>query len=198
MKNPLLLSIDNISSNVDVLSDLINKPQPKPVLFVIKADWCGYCRRFTENAWNTFKKMNTAATHLQIVEIDDKALGWLRDNNQKQLHTSLLVEPPSVYFPQVYMLVNKKKHGFQPDYSEVEKGKPSVALAVLNKWVDSFISLRKSVGTHSRRVKKAIGGKPNKQLQSKPRTTPKKRVSTQTKKSLNEEIDAAFRKLLLH
>ncbi len=186
LNNPITLTNDNVSSYTEVLHDVIKNSDKKPVLFVIKADWCGYCQIFTANAWAEFKKKATASPRVQIVEIDDVALGWLRTHHE-QLHKSLLIEPPKVYFPQVYMLVNKKKHAFQPNYTPKKKGEPNVALNVLNAWVDGFILHQKTP-----RIRKVVKGGSNKPLSHKAKNTKSK-----SKVTLKEQIDNAFKKLFL-
>jgi thiol-disulfide isomerase/thioredoxin len=185
LNNPITLNNDNISSYTEVLNNLIKNSDKKPVLFVIKADWCGYCQMFTENAWAEFKKKTTASQRVQIVEIDDGALGWLKTHHE-QLHKILLIEPPKVYFPQVYMLDNKKKHAFQPNYTPKKRGEPNVAFDALNAWVDRFVSHRKAP-----RINKVVKGG------SKPLSHKAKNNKSKSKVTLKEQIDNAFKKLFL-
>ena len=128
-----------------------------------------------------------------MIEMDDKALSWLRQNNQKQLHESLLVDPPSVYFPQVYILIDKRKHAFVQMNPEPKK----TPLNVFTDWVESFVPHRKKT---LRRPKNLTGGKQAKRpvkVISKTNIV-RRKVSSQAKKSLKDEIDDAFKKLFLH
>ena len=191
--NPLILTKDNVNDYVNVLQDLISNSDQKPVLFVIKADWCGYCVRFAETAWNDFKKQFKTTTHFQMVEINDVALNTMKTKD-KNLYTSLLIDPARVYFPQVYMLINSDKKVFQPDYT------PKGALNALINWVDKCIPRRKVLRTKVATTgKKVTGGSAKKKSSSTSRNkkTGKSKVIVQTKKSLKEEIDAAFNKLFL-
>lgn len=208
--NPSIISIKNVSKNqqIDFLKDLTKLSHTKPVLVVIKAEWCGFCQRFSKNTWNEFKTANIGNRRLQIVEIDDDALRWLRENNHKGLHDLLLAEPPRVYFPQVYMIHKGEKITHQPDYTEKKRGKPNTALINFNQWVNEFLPHRKSWQSNRKRtgwsgqktgLKKnssSLGETPKTQKTVRSRTASK--VTSTTKKSLKEEIDAAFRKLLLH
>jgi hypothetical protein len=183
--NPLILSQSNVPKEVDTLQEILKQSTTKPVLVVIKAEWCGYCNMFAKNAWNKFKKQNIASPRFQVVEIDYEALGWI-STNKPAFHETLLVDPPRVYFPQVYMVVKKKKHVLQPDYSEDK------ALTTLNDWVNGLIPQRKVL----RGRKHATGGSVQSSV---PKAHKQRRTLTNaTKKSLKAEIDAAFKKLLLH
>lgn len=179
--NLLILSKSNVAKEIDTLQEILKESSTKPVLVVIKADWCGYCNLFTKNAWNKFKKQSVPSPRFQIVEIDDEALGWI-STNKPTFHGTLLIDPPRVYFPQVYMVIKKKKHVLQPDYSE------NNAFPTLNNWVNSLFPHRKMI----RGRKHAKGGSASKS---------QKQTITLTKtakKSLKAEIDAAFKKLLLN
>jgi thioredoxin-related protein len=182
--NPLSLTLKNIAKEVDTLQEILKLSSTKPVLVVIKAEWCGYCQLFAKFAWNKFRDDNTPSPRFQIVEIDHEALGWI-STNIPALHKKLLIEPSRVYFPQVYMVIKEKKKVFQPNYLENE------ALATLNKWVNDLIPQRKML----RRTKKATGGSVQSSV---PKAHQQKRtLSNAAKKSLKAEIDAAFKKLLL-
>lgn len=182
-RNPLKLDVKNIAVHKEDIKHLISNSKQKNVLFFIHAEWCGYCKEFKRLAWDEFMKKFKATSHFQIVEIDYTALNWLSIND-KVLHGQLLLEPPNVYYPQIYMLSSSKtKKAFRPDYS-------SNTLGLFEKFVNGFIKTRKNV--KGKAIKK--GGEIPK---SKKSLKAQSYSQYQTNKSLKDEIDAAFKKLLL-
>lgn len=194
-RNPLILNKDNVLSHVDALKELMNNCGIKPLLVVIKAPWCGYCKTFSAYAWDEFKSRNVASPRFVIVEIDDGALRKLGEKDPK-LHSSLLVNPPQVYFPMVYILKGQqKKEQFQPNYTDkmALNTKNTQMLNDLTTFVDNNTLQKRKTAQQPRRTK----NKSKQQAGGKQNTNAKTRNLTQIKKSLKAEIDAAFRKLML-
>ncbi len=203
-RNPLILNKDNVLSHVDTLQELINNSEVKPVLVVIKAPWCGFCRTFSAYAWDEFKLKNVASPRFVIVEIDDGALKKLSES-VPALHTDLLFKPPQVYFPMVYIRKGKhSKEPFQPTYTDkmAMDGKTREMLVELTAFVDAnTLKIKRSTKQSRRATKQTKNTKQPKQQaggkQERNTKTAKAKNLTQIKKSLKAEIDAAFRKLML-
>jgi hypothetical protein len=202
-KNPLILDKSNIDKYINTLERLfITKDETKPTLIAITAPWCGYCTQFKNNAWKTFKDMHTASSHIQMIEIDDTGLSWL-STNHANLHRKLILEPPRVYFPMVYMVANSKKIAYQPDYTPTivyqngKNVKNTIAFDKLSEFADRFVQHRKTAPrlrkSHTGGTTKTSGKKTKPKVIS---TKPKRNMSM-IKQSLKAEIDAAFKKLML-
>lgn len=153
--------------------------QESTIVFV-HAHWCPFTVQFYP-IWRALKKTLYGNTSLRIYEIDDGAIGWIRQN-KKQLFQRIAeqFQPDSqykIFFPTVLMYVNGKRHKFTG-----ERTQESIAL-----WINKLL-LKSQTRTRSRAT--LLRTRSTTKIQ-----TPKQTRSP--KQSLKDNIDKAFKKLLL-
>jgi len=166
----LSLTIDNIESN---MSSIKKMTKAGNTLVFVHAHWCPYTVAF----YGTWRKVKTnlakSNPQLNIIEIDDQAIGFIRDKEptlyKKMADYSSELGQYKLYFPTVMLFTSGKRTKYEDERT------------VAN--VVAFVS--------SAQVKHVKSVKPVKPVKSVKPVKPVKPT-----KSLQKEIDKAFRRLL--
>jgi hypothetical protein len=187
------LNASNVEEHINTLKSLILTGN---ALVFVHAHWCPYTVSFY-GTWRRLKAKLIGLTNLTVIEIDDEALMKLRvkhTNTYKKLADFIQQERQyKIYFPTIMLYVDGVRYKYDEERT-VEN---------LTEFVHENIFGERS----SRRRRPSKGGKlqpstkkaaPKKDTLKK--DTPKKAtMKTQKKpsKSLQQEIDDAFKRLLL-
>jgi hypothetical protein len=178
------MNISLTSTNVQHYAEQLHAAilQENTLIFV-HAHWCPYTVQFYP-VWRAVKKTLYGNTTLRIYEIDDGAIGWIRQN-KKQLYQRIgeqfYPDPQfKVFFPTVLMFVNGRRRKFTKERTQDN----------ITTWISKLLATSRTrirTVTKTRRVVPTI-----------PKTPIKRPTQSKTpKKSLKESIDDAFKRLLL-
>lgn len=181
------MNISLTSTNVQHYAEQLHAAiiQENTLVFV-HAHWCPYTVQLYP-VWRAVKKNLYGNTSLRIYEIDDGAIGWIRQN-KKQLYQRIAEQfhpDPQfkVFFPTVLMFVNGRRRKFTKERTQDN----------ITQWISKLLATSRTrvrVVKNIRRVvpvtPKTTTKRPKQQQQSKT-----------TKQSLKENIDDAFKRLLL-
>lgn len=133
----MLLTVN--TANISKVNELISSN----ALVFIHAPWCPYTVAFYK-AWKKIKKNLLSTSKVNIIEIDDKAITYIR-TQQPNLFRKLAGKELKLYFPTVLLFVNGKRYKYE-DEREVDKvlqfvekrTKPLITRSVTPRKVVSF------------------------------------------------------------
>lgn len=149
--------------------------QEKTLVFV-HAHWCPFTVQFYP-VWRAIKKTLYGNTSLRIYEIDDGAIGWIRQNKKRlyqRIAEQFQPDPQyKIFFPTVLMYVNGRRYKFTDDRTKEN----------LITWINKLLTKSQSRVKKTRTIRRLPTD-----------TKPKSNL----KQSLKDNIDKAFKRLLLN
>jgi hypothetical protein len=186
------LSASNVKDHINILKSSLVAGN---TLVFVHAHWCPYTVSFY-GTWRNLKAKLVGLTNLTVIEIDDEALMSLRTkhtNTYKKLADYIPLENQyKIFFPTIVLYVDGVRYKYEDERTVKD----------LTEFVHkhAFGKMQKRHRAPSRKVvPKQVATRPNDAPKKVvPRVQPKTPTTrTKTAKRLQQEIDDAFKRLLL-